>query len=37
VNPADGWHPCNTVGTAVACPLQNRPVTTVNELEIQTI
>jgi hypothetical protein len=37
VNPADGWHPCSTVGTAVACPLQNRPVTTVNELEIQTI
>ena len=37
VNPADGWHACSTVGTRVDCPLQNRPVTTVNELEIQTI
>jgi hypothetical protein len=37
VNPADTWHACNTLGTTVACPLQNRPVTTVNELEIQTI
>jgi hypothetical protein len=37
VNPGDTWHACSTVGTTVACPLQNRPVTTVNDLEIQTI
>jgi hypothetical protein len=37
VNPADAWHACTTVGTAVACPLEDRPVTSVNELEIQTI
>ena len=37
VNPGDTWHACSTVGTTVACALQNRPVTTVNELEIQTI
>jgi hypothetical protein len=37
VNPADGWHLCSVADQAVSCTLSARPVTTVNELVIQSI
>ena len=37
VNPTDGWHLCASDGDSVTCSIPSRPVTLVNELEIQTI
>jgi hypothetical protein len=37
VNVRDGWHVCSTNGTSVSCTLPPRPVTEVNELQIQGV